>query len=77
MLALDPQGEEAQRERLARLRARRDGAAVEAALAEVTRVARDGGNLLYPMKAALERSATLGEVSSALLEVFGRYRPSS
>jgi methylmalonyl-CoA mutase N-terminal domain/subunit len=77
MEVLDPQGEPAQRERLRRLRSRRDEAAVDAALAEVRRVAMGEGNLLYPMKTALERSATLGEVSGVLVDVFGRYRPTS
>ncbi len=38
-------------------------------------VAAGSGNLLYPMKVALERGATVGEVSAALVGVFGRYRP--
>ena len=32
-------------------------------------------NLLHPMKAALQANATLGEVSDALRDVFGVYRP--
>ena len=56
---------------------RREAAAVAGALDEVRRVAAGPGNLLYPMQAALERGATLGEVSAALVEVFGRYRPGS
>ena len=43
--------------------------------AEVGRVAAEGGNLLYPMKVALERRATLGEVSGVLEGVFGKHRP--
>ena len=35
------------------------------------------GNLLYPMHRALQQGATLGEVSDALVGVFGRYRPGS
>jgi methylmalonyl-CoA mutase N-terminal domain/subunit len=77
VLAVDPEGEKDQRSRLQRIRSQRDGAAVELALAEVRRVAGGDGNLLYPMKEALQRSATLGEVSAVLVEVFGRYRPSS
>ncbi len=77
VLALDPQGEADQVVRLGDLRSRRDGPAVDAALADLRRVAADGGNLLYPMKHALERSATLGEVSGVLVGVFGRYRPGS
>jgi methylmalonyl-CoA mutase N-terminal domain/subunit len=73
----DPAVEEEQATRLGELRHRRDAAALDAALAEVRRVAAGPGNLLYPMQAALQRGATLGEVSGALVEVFGRYRPGS
>jgi methylmalonyl-CoA mutase N-terminal domain/subunit len=63
-------------ERVRAVRAGRDQAAVQAALASVTDTARGSGNLLYPMKEALRSGATLGEVSDALREVFGEYRPS-
>jgi methylmalonyl-CoA mutase N-terminal domain/subunit len=63
-------------ERVRALRASRDQATVDAALAEVGTVARGTGNLLPPMKDALRARATLGEVSDALREVFGEYRPS-
>ncbi len=66
---------EAQKERLRSLRATRDQRAVDAALGEVTEIARGNGNLLYPMKEALRAEATLGEVSDALREVFGEYHP--
>jgi methylmalonyl-CoA mutase N-terminal domain/subunit len=72
---LDPAVEEEQVSRLAEARRRRDGAAVARALVEVRRVAAGPGNVLFPMQAALGRGATVGEVSSALLDVFGRYRP--
>ncbi len=73
----DPAVEGEQVARLAEARRRRDTGAVSAALDEVRRVAAGPGNLLYPMQAALQRGATLGEVSAALVEVFGRYRPGS
>jgi methylmalonyl-CoA mutase N-terminal domain/subunit len=57
------------------LRLERDRGAVEAALAEIGTVARGTANLLPSMKAALRARATLGEVSDALREVFGEYRP--
>jgi methylmalonyl-CoA mutase, N-terminal domain len=62
-------------ERLRALRASRDGAAVRAGLAAVARAARSTENLLPPMKEALRARATLGEVSDALRDVFGEYRP--
>ena len=62
-------------ERLAALRRDRDGAAVRGALAALTRCAATGeGNLLDLAVDAARRRATLGEISSALEEVFGRYQ---
>ena len=57
------------------LRGSRDAAAVRATLASVARAARGTGNLLPPMKEALRARSTLGEVSDALRDVFGEYRP--
>ncbi len=75
VLEVDPALEGGQRERLAAWRAGRDQGAVDAALAQVSDVAVGTGNLLYPMKDALAAGATVGEVSTALREVFGAYRP--
>jgi methylmalonyl-CoA mutase len=61
--------------RLKVLRASRDNAAVQAALAELTAAARqDGGNLLDLAITAMRARATVGEVSDALEKVWGRYR---
>jgi methylmalonyl-CoA mutase, N-terminal domain len=62
-------------QRLRDLRASRDQAAVDGALAEVEETARGTGNLLPTMREALRRRATLGEVSDALRRVYGEYRP--
>jgi methylmalonyl-CoA mutase len=60
--------------RLAELRAKRDGAAVAAALAALTESARTGeGNLLSLAVTAAQARATLGEISDALEAVYGRY----
>jgi methylmalonyl-CoA mutase N-terminal domain/subunit len=67
---------ERQSERLAQLREARDNPAVEKALRRLKTVAAGSENLLYPMKEALANLATVGEVSDALREVFGQYRPS-
>ena len=72
---LDPSLQEAQIERLRALRASRDPAGVDAAIDDVRAAARGTQNLLVPMREALQRRATLGEVSDALREVFGEYRP--
>jgi methylmalonyl-CoA mutase N-terminal domain/subunit len=49
---------------------------VDAALAGVATAARGQANLLPPMKEALRRRATLGEVSDVLRAEFGVYQPS-
>jgi methylmalonyl-CoA mutase len=66
---------EAQVRRLMQVRATRDGARVERALAALTRAAetRDGNLLALAVEAARAR-ATLGEISDALERVFGRYQ---
>ncbi len=65
-----------QAERLERLRRDRDGEAVRAALAALTECARTGaGNLLERAIDAARRRATLGEISMAMEEEFGRYMP--
>jgi methylmalonyl-CoA mutase N-terminal domain/subunit len=73
--AIDETEVEAQKERVRRLRAERDQAAVDRALVEVTKVAEGTDNLLPPMREALRLRATLGEVSDALRNVFGVYEP--
>jgi methylmalonyl-CoA mutase N-terminal domain/subunit len=74
-LRVDPAIEVEQRESLAKLRAERDNAAVEAALAEMKAAALGTDNLLVPMKKALAARATIGEVSNALRDVWGTYTP--
>jgi methylmalonyl-CoA mutase, N-terminal domain len=68
---------ERQAERLKELKESRDNGAVERTLSDISKAAEKSENLLYPMKEALGNLATLGEVSDALREVFGQYRPSS
>ncbi|WP_055606945.1 methylmalonyl-CoA mutase family protein, partial [Streptomyces prasinus] len=64
-----------QAERLAKLRAERDQAAVDAALAALKKAAEGEDNVLYPMKDALRARATVGEVCNALREIWGTYVP--
>ena len=59
--------------RLAALRAGRDEAACRAALDALTEGARGEANLLALTIAAARARATLGEISSAMEEVFGRH----
>jgi methylmalonyl-CoA mutase, N-terminal domain len=73
---IDPALERHQVDRVARTRAERDQAAVEAALSDLKLTAQGTGNLLPPMKQALRLRATLGEVSDVLRSEFGVYQPS-
>jgi len=57
------------------MKSHRDATAVRAALDDVATAARGSANLLYPMKIALSRLASLGEVADALREPFGEYHP--
>ncbi|MEN8840299.1 MAG: methylmalonyl-CoA mutase [Octadecabacter sp.] len=59
---------------LKKLRAARDQAACDAALAEVERRAREGGNVLEAAIEAARHRATVGEISMAMENVFGRHR---
>jgi methylmalonyl-CoA mutase N-terminal domain/subunit len=76
ILRIDPEIERAQIERLRALRARRDSARVQAALAEVERRARTTENLMPAILAAVEAWATVGEISDALRRVWGEYHES-
>ncbi|HMM08589.1 MAG TPA: methylmalonyl-CoA mutase [Paracoccus solventivorans] len=60
--------------RLERIRASRDQAACDAALAEITRRAAEGGNLLEAAVEAARARATVGEISMAMEKEFGRHR---
>lgn len=62
--------------RLEKNRAGRDQAACDAALAALTEGARSGGNLLALAVDAARQRASLGEISSAMEDVFGRYNTS-
>jgi methylmalonyl-CoA mutase N-terminal domain/subunit len=75
-LRVDPAIEAQQRERLARLRSERDGAAVARELQALRLAAEGTDNVLYPMKRALAARATVGEVCHALRAVWGVYQPS-
>jgi methylmalonyl-CoA mutase N-terminal domain/subunit len=72
---IDAELQRSQVARVKRVRAERDQAAVDAALADVEAAARGTQNLLVPMKTALARMATLGEVSDVLRGVFGEFHP--
>ena len=60
---------------LAQIRSQRDASSVESALADVERAAQGTVNLLPPMREALRRHATLGEICGILRQTWGEYRP--
>jgi len=60
--------------RLERVRSTRDEAACHAALQALTEGARGSGNLLELSVAAARARATVGEISAAMEEVFGRHK---
>jgi methylmalonyl-CoA mutase N-terminal domain/subunit len=74
-LRVDPAIEAAQVARLARLRADRDGSAVEAALADLAKAAQGTENVLPLMREALRLRATVGEVCHTLRGVWGVHQP--
>ncbi len=64
-----------QLERLKKLKAERDGSAVDATLNAITKCAETKeGNLLELAVEAAKKRATLGEISYAMEKVFGRYQ---
>ena len=60
--------------RLEQMRASRDEAACQAALEEITRRAKEGGNLLEAAVEAARARASVGEISMAMEKEFGRHR---
>ncbi|HZU04810.1 MAG TPA: methylmalonyl-CoA mutase family protein [Chloroflexota bacterium] len=77
ILRVDPAVRERQIARLRALRARRDNAAVAAALAALERAAAGTANTMPLILHAVEVGATLGEIADALRRVFGEARETS
>ncbi len=65
---------ESQVARLATIRASRDQAACDAALAKLTETAKGDGNLLAAAVDAARTRATVGEISDAMEAAFGRHK---
>jgi methylmalonyl-CoA mutase N-terminal domain/subunit len=74
ILRIDPAIEREQIERVRALRARRDTALADKAIAEVESRARSGANLMSSILAAVEAYATVGEISDAMRRVFGEHQ---
>ncbi len=76
ILKVNPQLEEKQRARLAKVRAERNSAAASKSLERVESAARDGSNLMPAIVDSVRNWATLGEIADAMRRVFGEYQPS-
>ena len=74
LLRVDPSIGRRQVERLQALRAGRDNAAADAAIAALEEGARGTDNLVPLIVAAVEARATLGEISHTLRRAWGEYR---
>ncbi|ADB52608.1 protein meaA [Conexibacter woesei] len=74
IMTVDPDVERHQREAVAAWRAQRDQGAVDAALAEVARVAGSDENIMPATIAAARAGATTGEWAQTLRDAFGQYR---
>jgi methylmalonyl-CoA mutase N-terminal domain/subunit len=70
----DEAGAQAQVDATARVRAARDGAAVAAALDAVRRDAGAGVNVMPAIVTAVKAYASVGEITRALVDVYGRYQ---
>ena len=75
-LRIDPQLEQEQIARLNALRSRRNSSKTDQALGELEQRARTGENLLPAILGAVEKFATIGEISDTLRRVFGEYQES-
>jgi (2R)-ethylmalonyl-CoA mutase len=74
IMVVDPAVEQDQIDRLNAWRAKRDGAAVRAALARLREAARNSDNVMEPSIAAAKAGATTGEWAGVMREVFGQFR---
>ncbi|MGM0498964.1 MAG: acyl-CoA mutase large subunit family protein [Bacillota bacterium] len=74
LLKVDPKLEKAQKERLEKLKRKRDQKFVKKTLNEVKNAAESGKNLMPPIIKAVRAKATLNEISDQLREVFGEYK---
>jgi methylmalonyl-CoA mutase N-terminal domain/subunit len=74
ILRIDPELERKQIERVQAVRARRDAALVEAAMADLKQAAAGDRNLMDPIVAAAKAYVTMGEMCEALREVWGVWR---
>ena len=77
MFQVDEREEKRQRRQVKRLRAHRDNPAAERCLQRLREAARGTDNLMPPILEAVKSYATMGEITGALADVWGRYRERS
>jgi methylmalonyl-CoA mutase N-terminal domain/subunit len=75
LLTVDPTVRDRQMEKLTRMKAKRDNAAVSKALEYLRQVAGGTENIYPAILDAVKTYATLGEICGCLRDVFGEYRP--
>jgi methylmalonyl-CoA mutase N-terminal domain/subunit len=74
ILKIGDEADRSQRDRLARLRARRDGSQVEQRLAALAAAAREDRNIIPAMLDCARAYCTLYEIREVLERVYGAYR---
>ncbi|MDP8225955.1 MAG: methylmalonyl-CoA mutase family protein [Candidatus Lernaella stagnicola] len=74
LLRVDPAVEPEQVAHLEKVKAKRDQAAVDVALAKIDAAAKSGENLMPPILEAVEAYASLGEIVNTLVVLWGRYQ---
>ncbi len=76
VLKLDPTVEEKQKDKLKKLREKRDNKKVENALKSLKKAANSDENLMEYIIEAVQSYATLGEITNVLRDVYGEYNES-
>ena len=74
LLKVSPDVVKKQLTRLRRMKKRRNNEKVKRALADLRRAAEHDDNIMEPMLESVSVYATIGEISEALCDVFGRYK---
>jgi methylmalonyl-CoA mutase N-terminal domain/subunit len=74
LLKIDNSIQVQQAEKLKQFRAQRDTKAVEDCLANISKAAQEGSNLMPVVVEAVEMRCTLGEISDVLRSIFGEYK---
>ncbi|MFN9493547.1 MAG: methylmalonyl-CoA mutase [Sphingobacteriales bacterium] len=74
LLKIDNSIQVQQAEKLKQFRAQRDTKAVEDCLANISKAAQEGSNIMPVVVEAVEMRCTLGEISDVLRSIFGEYK---